>query len=240
MTIDWRLVLFELLNFGILMILLSRFLFRPVRAALAARQAEREEVEATVAARQAEAQSLLETYQGKLARVTEEGEALVAGLRREAEAKAEELVEAARLDMSRDRERLESDLDLIRVRSLETLRDQVVALAVEGAGRVVSGMAESGVATSYARAGARRLFEAAVVPEGETVRLWTSPDADLEQVLSAVQEVFQDRCQIAAEVDEALVGGVRFAFHDFEVEASAGATLQGWLDEAARAPEVSA
>lgn len=240
MTIDWRLVLFELLNFGILMILLSRFLFRPVRAALAARQAEREEVEAAVAARQAEAQSLLETYQGKLARVTEEGEALVAGLRREAEAKAEELVEAARLDMSRDRERLESDLDLIRVRSLETLRDQVVALAVEGAGRVVSGMAESGVATSYARAGARRLFEAAVVPEGETVRLWTSPDADLEQVLSAVQEVFQDRCQIAAEVDEALVGGVRFAFHDFEVEASAGATLQGWLDEAARAPEVSA
>tara|TARA_R110002072_G_scaffold79141_10_gene182922 strand:+ start:743 stop:1465 length:723 start_codon:yes stop_codon:yes gene_type:complete len=239
-NVDWRLVLFELLNFGILMFLLSKFLFRPVRAALAARKAEREQVEAGVLARQAEAEGLRETYQGKLAGAAAEGEALVAEIRREAEAKAEQVVEAARRDMSRDRERLEADLEQIRARSLEALRDQVVALAVEGAGRVVSGMAEPSVAVAYARAGARRLLETAVVPEGETVKLWASPEANLEEVLAAVREVFQGRAQVVGEVEEALVGGVRFAFHDLEVEASAGASLGAWLSGATQESEVAA
>jgi len=239
-NVDWRLVLFELINFGILMVLLSRFLFRPVRAALAARKAEREELERAVQARQAEAEGLRETYQGKLAEAAAEGAALVAELRREGEAKAAQLVEAARRDMSRDREQLEADLELLRARSLEALRDRVVALAVEGAGRVVAGMAEPSVAAAYARAGARRLLEAAVVPEGETVRLWTSPEANVEEVLAAVQEVFRDRCRVVTEVDQDLVGGVRFAFHDLEVEASAGASLQQWLGEAAEETEVAA
>ena len=240
MNVDWRLVLFELLNFGLLMVLLNRFLFRPVRAALAARKAEREQLEQTVEARQAEAEGLRETYEGKLAGVAAEGEALLAEIRREAEAKAGQLVESARRDMNRDREKLEADLELVRSRSLKSLRDDVIALAVEGAARVVSGMAEPSVATSYARAGARRLLAATVVPAGETIKLWTSPDANAEEVLSAVREVFQGRCQVEASVDEALVGGVRFAFHDLEVEASAGASLQRWLSQAALEPEVSA
>ena len=242
MHVDWRLVLFELLNFVLLMALLSRFLFRPVREALAARQAEREEVERAVSARQAEAESLRETYQGKLAGAAAEGDALVARVRREAEAKAEQLVESARGDMHRARAQLELELELLRARSLESLRDQVVALAVEGAARVVTGMAEPSVAASYARAGAVRLLAADAVPEGGTIKLWTSPEADPEEVRSAVRGVFEASRQIEVEleVDEALVGGVRLVFQDLEVEASAGAALQRWLSEATRAPEAAA
>ena len=99
MSIDWRLVLFELLNFAVLMVLLGRFLFRPVREALAARRSEIEQRNAELAAQQADAAALRDEYRAKIAGAEQEGERLRAEVRREAEEKAEHIVAAARRDM---------------------------------------------------------------------------------------------------------------------------------------------
>jgi len=230
-SIDWRLVLFELLNFAVLMVLLGRFLFRPVREALAARRSEIEQRNAELAAQQADAAALRDEYRAKIAGAEQEGERLRAEVRREAEEKAEHIVAAARRDMDLARERQQADLELARRRSLESLRDQVVALSVQGAAKVVAGMSETSVASAYAREGARRLLEAGALPQDATVRLWTSPDADPDDVRQVVGKVLHDRCALQTDADPELVGGVRFAFRDLEVDASAGAALKRWLTE---------
>src|SRR5690606_19111063 len=66
MDIDWTVLAFEVVNFGVLVVLLRRFLYRPVQRAIAARREEIEKVQHELKAREETAASTIEDYESRL------------------------------------------------------------------------------------------------------------------------------------------------------------------------------
>jgi len=234
--IDWRLVLFEVINFAVLMALLARFLLRPVRETLAARREELEARDRAVGEREAAAGALREEYAGKLRDLEAEAGQRRLEARERAEAEAGRIVAAARRDAGGVVASAREEAEALRRKALRAVAEDVPRLAVQAAGRVVEGLGEPDIARIYARRGAERLLAEADVAEDAPIQVWVSPDADPERVRASVREVAGDRREVEVEVDGALVGGARLAAGTVEVTASAGAALAAWLAEVAGAP----
>ncbi|MGE0710654.1 MAG: ATP synthase F0 subunit B [Planctomycetota bacterium] len=231
MELSLRLVLFETLNFLLLVAILGRFLYRPVREVVARRREELERAQAELAAREAEAARVREEFEARRAQLEREAADLRdQGLRRGEEA-AERLLAEAREEARRDQERQREDLERAERRALSELEERVLALGTAAAARVVAGLEQPDLATAYARLGARRLR--GELPEegrgGGTLRVALSPDAQREEVLAALRAELGEAWTFALEEDPALLAGVRLMHHELEVEASADATLRAWL-----------
>ncbi len=232
MELDWTTVIFELANFGVLLLLLTRFLFRPVRNILRERKSEiesiREEAES--------ARTSAETAKTEYARLARELEADVDDRRRravtEGEAAATRLVEDAREGMRRAHESVAKEVEQSREEALASLRGELVQLAIGAGRRILEEMGAPDVAVAFARRGARRLREEAQTNGKLRVKALVSRDADLYAVSLVLKEALGD-AEVEVLVDDALVGGVKLLADGLEVEASAGAALEQWfLDRA--------
>jgi F-type H+-transporting ATPase subunit b len=232
-TLSWQLVLFEVFNFCLLMAILGRFLYRPVREALRQRREQLEQARREVEAREQEAERARTEFDARRAELEQEADALRSSGRKRGEQEAEHLISEARDAMLRDRERFEDDLAQTERRALGDLRQQVLLLAVEAASRVVGSMELPDIATAYARLGGRRLKEQLGEVDGERLHVAVSPDAEPATVRAALEDVL-GACDLELTTNTDLVGGVRLHLRDLEVEASAGATLKAWLEGAQR------
>lgn len=232
MTIDWRLVVFELVNFIVLMALLGRFLFRPLREMVEQRRADIEQRNQEVEAREAAAKTLREEYEGKLRAVASEVQQTRAEARREAEAEGSRIVASAREEMELARSRSLQDMERAVHRAHDDLREDLLRLAVRAAKRVVDGMESASLHEAYARLGARRLHEEAAPERGATIQMWVAPDADAGRLEQVVREVLDEEVEFETTKDSNLVGGVRLLFRDLEVDASAGTALRSWIEPA--------
>lgn len=234
MEFSWQLVLFELFNFCLLMAILGRFLYRPVRAILEKRRDLIEQARRGAEQREREAEASREGFEARRAELEGEAEALRRAGRQRGEDEAARLVEESREAARGDRLRLQKNLELTERRALDQMRGSILDLAVEAAARVVGGMEREDIASAYARLGARRLKERRDKLEGERLRVSVSPDANPVGVRAALEEALGP-CELELDVDAELVGGVRLQLRDLEVEASAGAALREWLEDTRRA-----
>ena len=237
MELDWTTVIFELLNFGVLALLLTRFLFKPVHTLLLERKHE-----VASAYTQAElARRESETARAELERRQHELEAQADGLREQARAAGEEaataLIEAGREEIRRVRKSLEDELDRARVDALHRLRPELIELAYEAGRRMLLDMHAGDVAVAFARHGARSLREAMgeradddTGPAPPRVHAFVSPDAELYAVSLVLEQILGD-VDVELDIDTSLVGGVKLIADGIEVEASAGASLERWLRE---------
>src|SRR5476649_2079368 len=106
MLIDWFTVGAQALNFLILVWLLKRFLYRPVRGAIDAREKRIAAELADADARKAEAQRERDDFQGKNKAFDEQRAALLAQARGEAGAERGRLLDGARNEAQALRETL--------------------------------------------------------------------------------------------------------------------------------------
>lgn len=248
MELDWTTVIFELINFGVLALLLTRFLFKPVRAML--REREQEIASAYAEAQTARAQS--EAAKAELERRQHELEAQAKALREQAKAEGEQAAEAilqdGREDIRRARRSLEDELERARVDALHRLSPELIELSFEAGRRMLLDMHAGDVAVAFARRGARLLREALGSEDAEDaedvedagrprkrVHAFVSPDAELYAVSLVLKETLGD-AEVELEVDTSLVGGVKLIADGIEVEASAGASLGRWFREHIQAP----
>jgi len=136
-SINWTLVFAGVINFGLLLYILKRLLFKPALAFLDRR---REQIAARIqAARQSEsqAQQLVQDKESELQQARERAEGILAEARREAEAviaqaKVEAKSDAAKI-LSDSKHRLEQERD----RMIHDLREAYADIAVLGAERVL-------------------------------------------------------------------------------------------------------
>ncbi len=143
MRIDWTTLALQLVNFGILVWLLQRFLYRPILRLVDARRAalERERGEAASAAEaakrqltelQAQRASIAGERAEALGHAQEESRQLLTTRREQAERDAAALMEEARRTLSREREQV-----------LEEARRAALDLAADMARRVLAQIPES-------------------------------------------------------------------------------------------------
>jgi len=135
-SINWTLVL-ELVNFGLLLYILKRLLFKPALEYLDRR---REQTAAHIAAAQqseVDAKQLVEQRERELREARERADALVDEARRENERLIDEAKSAAKADAARilddGRNRLEQERD----RMIRELREAYANIAILGAERVL-------------------------------------------------------------------------------------------------------
>lgn len=229
MELDPKLLAFELVNFVVLMLVLRRFLFRPVRETLEQRREEIERRNTEVAAREAAAREAEQSYRGQLKELEAEGERLRGEGRRHGREEAEQIVQAARDAMDQARADAEAEQAAGAARALERLRPQLLDLALEAALRVARHVSRAELVNDYALEAARRLQLEA--PHATALEVRHSPDADPPQVEAALREVLGEEATLELAPDPELIAGVRLQAGDLEVEASVGAALEDWARE---------
>ncbi|MCA8924520.1 MAG: ATP synthase F0 subunit B, partial [Planctomycetes bacterium] len=205
MTLTWQLVLFEVLNFCILVAILGRFLYRPVRRMLRERREQIEGVREQAEAREREALATQAEYEARRVALEREAETLRAEGRARGEEAAERVLSEARETARLERDRAADDLARSERRALEALRDEVLELAVSAAGRVLAGLELPDVASAYARLAGERLRAQSGDQPLAALRVELSPDADPERVRGALRDVLGEDAQLELSTDPQLV-----------------------------------
>jgi F-type H+-transporting ATPase subunit b len=231
MEIEWPIVAFEVLNFAVLVLLLRRFLFRPVQRMLAARCDEIERAHVELEAREQAATRLQGEYEARSrsldSEVHEQREAVLA----EAHARAEALLAEARDQARQLMTNAELQIAAARRRALQQLRVEVLRLAAEAAERVIPELESPAVTRAQARRAARRLTEALGEHVPGPVRATVGREDEREAVVHELRAVLGVTPALELSVDPTIVSGVRLRAAGHEVEASVSASLRRWYDE---------
>jgi len=130
-------LLIQMLNFGLLLVVLWRFLYRPLLAKMEERsQAIRKSLEEAQAAR-AEAQREREEHAARIRAAHAEAQAIRAAALTEAAEEQRRLVEAARAEAARLVESAKAELEQDVRRARQQLRREVSDLAIDVAERLI-------------------------------------------------------------------------------------------------------
>ncbi len=134
---NYGLMVWTLVIFLILLFVLSRFAFKPIIAAVEAREQALENAINSAKRDREEAALLLAQHRAALDASRGEGQKLIADARAAAERVRAELVEQAHAEQARMLERARAEIDAERAKAIAELRKEAVDLAILGAGKVI-------------------------------------------------------------------------------------------------------
>lgn len=235
MEIDVRTLAFEFLNFVVLVVLMRRFLFKPVHEVLSARRDEIEKRDHEVQLREAAAEAKAEEFAKRRAELDARADDLQEQARDLAGAQAREIVDEARRTAHHLTEAAEEEIEESRRLALDAIRDELAWTAVEVSRRVISEAAPPDLTAQYARRGVHLLQDRLGSALDGPIQAWVSPDADPDAIRRAIAAETGGTLAVTVEADDELVGGVRLRCGDLEVESSAGHSLSQWLQHRAAA-----
>lgn len=131
-------ILAQMLNFFILVWLLTRFAYKPLLAIMTERK-ERiaKDLEAAEQAR-AEAEGFKADYAAQISNARVEAQQIVEKAIQEAESTTREQLATAREQIEQEKNRARQDIAIERDRAMNSLRNEVVSLSVAMAGKVVA------------------------------------------------------------------------------------------------------
>ena len=132
----WTMI-FEVVNLLIVMLILKKFLFKPVNAVLEQRQAEIGGMYQKAEDAQKEAQALKPAYDERMSGARKEADELIVAAQDSARRRGDEIVEDARDEAVQLRRRAEEDIELQKRKALREARDELADMAVDIAGKVV-------------------------------------------------------------------------------------------------------
>lgn len=134
---NYGLMVWTLVIFLILLFVLSKFAFRPIIAAVEAREQALEDAINSAKRDREEAALLLAQHRASLDASRGEGQKLIADARATAERVRTELVEQAHAEQAKMLERARAEIDAERAKAIAELRKEAVDLAIMGAGKVI-------------------------------------------------------------------------------------------------------
>jgi ATP synthase, F0 subunit b len=134
---NYGLMVWTLVIFLILLFVLSKFAFKPIIAAVEAREQALEDAINSAKRDREEAALLLAQHRASLDASRGEGQKLIADARATAERVRTELVEQAHAEQAKMLERARAEIDAERAKAIAELRKEAVDLAIMGAGKVI-------------------------------------------------------------------------------------------------------
>lgn len=137
LTPSGGLIVWTLVIFGVVMVVLSKFAFRPITAAVAARERALEEELEQAKRDRSEAANLLAQQRQLLEQAQGESQRLVGEARSAGDRVRQQLLEQAHAQQQDLLERARKEIDDERQRAIADLRREAVDLAIVGAGKVI-------------------------------------------------------------------------------------------------------
>jgi F-type H+-transporting ATPase subunit b len=134
---NYGLMVWTLVIFVILLFVLTKFAFKPITAAVEAREKALEDAINAAKRDREEAALLLAQHRAALDASRAEGQKLIADARAAAERVRAELVEQAHAEQARMLERARAEIEAERAKAIADLRREAVDLAIMGAGKVI-------------------------------------------------------------------------------------------------------
>jgi F-type H+-transporting ATPase subunit b len=139
-----NLMFWTLLIFLVLFYLLTRFAFKPITAAVEAREKSLEEALAAAKRDRDEAANVLAEYRAQIESARGEAQKLIADARGIGEKLRNDILEKARAEQQAAIERAAAEIQREKERAVAELRREAVEMAIAGASRVIEENLDSG------------------------------------------------------------------------------------------------
>ncbi|MBQ7717694.1 MAG: F0F1 ATP synthase subunit B [Clostridia bacterium] len=136
-TVDKWTMIFTWGNLIILFLLMKKFLFKPVKAVIDAREKAVNEMLDSAAADKKEAESMKNEYAERLVEAKAEAETIVEDAVRSARLKEEDILKGAHKQASVVLQRAEAQIELEKKKALEDVKNDVSDMAVAIASKVI-------------------------------------------------------------------------------------------------------
>ena len=136
-SIDFWTSLFALLNFLTILIVGTKFLWKPVMKIIKERQQEIDDLYADANTAKTSAEALEAEYQQKLAAATETGDRIVKEAVARGQAREEEIIRQANREADAIREKAAADIAQEKKKAINDAKDEISDLAMAIAGKVV-------------------------------------------------------------------------------------------------------
>jgi len=137
MEVQSPLAIWTVIVFGLLLVILGRFAWRPVIRAMHEREAHLEQVLRDSERARNEAEAIVASHRKQLAGAADEVRALIEQARKEAQVSADSIVKKAQAEAESARERAEREISNARDQALMEIWSKTADLAVSVAGRVL-------------------------------------------------------------------------------------------------------
>jgi F-type H+-transporting ATPase subunit b len=238
MEIDWWTLAIQTINFLVVVWLLSRFLYRPVRRMIEAREAADREAAKDAAGKAEEAERLRAEYARKLDDFDAEIRSREAELHDAMQREREETLAAARKEAEELRTTARAETADAQRRAVADLREEIAELARALAERALSEVPADPLACLQAALSRQEEEDLARMAKdlasGGSLALVTAtalPEEVRGRMRSALTEALGAAPDLAFETDSAVLGGLRLRLPHGELDA----TVAGRLDAAAKA-----
>ena len=246
MGFDSTTFVFELVNFGLLLWILQRVLYRPLRSGIDRRRAELAHERERAVAEQSAAQALRAEAEARLAEIEKVRETIVADAREQAAKEEARILEQARQDAAAERERLQRTLERERGEALAWLREATVDNATEIAGRLLKDMLPEAadavliqaLVASLAEHGDSFRAEVLAAPgtEGRLTVELSVPRPPSEEALDTLRQALDSACPAPCDLivreDASLLAGPVLRIGDHVLDASVAGHLAVVRDRA--------
>ncbi|MCL2701237.1 MAG: F0F1 ATP synthase subunit B [Phycisphaerae bacterium] len=127
----------SLIIFGLLLLVLGKWAWKPIIAQLQRREQRIAETIKNAEDRQAQADALLEEYRQKLAAADAEVADVLASARKDAAAAREQILQAARAEAGRIAEQSTTEIEQAKSVAIRDLYEQAAVLATDVAGKII-------------------------------------------------------------------------------------------------------
>ncbi|WP_283674632.1 F0F1 ATP synthase subunit B [Butyricicoccus sp. Marseille-Q5471] len=124
-------------NTLITFLIVKKFLFKPVRKMMAAREEEVQDMYAVAEKTQTEAEQLRSEYTGRLAKAKEEANEIVSSATRRATVRSEEILKESSQQATAMVKKAETNIALERQKAMNEIKDEIAGLSVMIASKVV-------------------------------------------------------------------------------------------------------
>ena len=136
-SIGWWEILVTMCNTLITFAIIKKFLFKPVRKMLAAREEEVQAMYGNAEKAQTEAEQMRSEYTERLAKAKEEAAEIVGSATRRATVRSEEILKESSQQAAAMMKKAENTIEQERKKAMNELKDEVASLSVMIASKVV-------------------------------------------------------------------------------------------------------
>lgn len=137
LTVDVWTWLFNSFNVLVIMLLLYKFLWKPIQTVMAEREELIENSLAHAADSKAEAEKLLAEYKQQMQSAQQEAQAVIAEATEKAKAAGERIVRDAEEEAAKTFARAKAEIDREREKALSAIRDEVTSLVILATGKLI-------------------------------------------------------------------------------------------------------
>lgn len=236
MTFEWTTFVFELVNFVVLVWILRRVVYRPLKRGIEGRRQQLADREAAATARAEEADARIAAAEARKLELERLRDDIVREATDAGAAERARIVEQAQQDAAGERTRVQRLLDAEREAALAWVHDVAVHRSTEIAGRLLMALAPDTVDDALRRL---LLDEIARHPELQgldevEVRAARRPADDALEALRAALATDGRAPKLVFREDESLLAGLVVRAGDQVLDASIAGQLEAFQDQARR------